>query len=191
MGQTQMMSMAWPRIISRRTTRVSPWVKIVEREVEFRPGAGIETYHAIDQQDYVAIVARTPDGMIPIVRQFRPASESFTWELPAGMADEGEEPAECCRRELLEETGLTARVVHALGSYSPCTARLSNRIHSFFVDTDSHDGNKAPDDGVEFKLVTPRELSALILAGEFALQLHIGALLLAGMGGHLDLAAFR
>jgi hypothetical protein len=32
-------------------------------------------------------------------------------------------------------------------------------------------------------------LSALILAGEFALQLHIGALLLAGMRGHLDLAA--
>jgi ADP-ribose pyrophosphatase len=185
------MSMAWPKIISRRTTRVSPWVKIVEREVEFKPGGGTETYHAIDQQDYVAIVARTPDGMIPIVRQFRPAFESFTWELPAGMADEGETPAECCRRELLEETGLTARAVHALGSYSPCTARLSNRIHSFFVDADLHDGTKALDDGIELKLVAPRELSALILAGEFALQLHIGALLLAGMRGHLDLAAFR
>ena len=49
--------MAWPRIVSRRITRVSPWVKIVERGVEFKPGAGVETYHAIDQQDYVAIVA--------------------------------------------------------------------------------------------------------------------------------------
>jgi len=166
-------------------------VRIVEREVEFKPGAGIEAYHAIDQQDYIAIVARTPDGMIPIVRQFRPALESFTWELPAGMADEGETPAQCCRRELLEETGLTARAVHALGSYSPCTARLSNRIHSFFVDADSGDGSNALDDGIELKLVTPRELSALILGGEFSLQLHIGALLLAGIRGHLDLATFR
>ena len=78
-----------------------------------------------------------------------------------------------------------------LGSYSPCTARLSNRIHSFFVDAGPYDGGKGPDDSVEHKLVTPGELSALILAGEFALQLHIGALLLAGMRGHLDLAALR
>ena len=33
--------------------------------------------------------------------------------------------------------------------------------------------------------------AALILAGEFVLQLHIGALLLAGMRGHLDLDALR
>jgi ADP-ribose pyrophosphatase len=185
------MSMAWPKIINRRATRLSPWVEIIEREVEFKPGASTETYHAIGQQDYIAVVARTPDGMIPIVRQFRPAFEDFTWELPAGIADEGETPAECCRRELLEETGLTARAVHMLGSYSPCTARLSNRIHSFFVDAGPYDGGKGPDDSVEHKLVTPGELSALILAGEFALQLHIGALLLAGMRGHLDLAALR
>ena len=183
--------MVWPKIVSRRATRVSPWVEIIERKVEFNPGASSEIYHAIGQQDYTAIVARTPDGMIPIVRQFRPAFEGFTWELPAGMADEGETPVECCRRELLEETGLTARTVHALGSYSPCTARLSNRIHSFFVDTDAHDENNAVDDGVELKLVTLHELGALILAGEFILQLHIGALLLAGMRGHLVLAALR
>src|SRR5262249_6925379 len=147
-----MMNMAWPKIVSRRATRVSPWVEIIEREIEFKPGASIETYHAIGQQDYIAVVARTADGKIPIVRQFRPAFEGFTGELPAGMADEGETPAECCRRELLEETGLTARAVHALGSYSPCTARLSNRIHSFFVDTDSRDRDNALADGLELKL---------------------------------------
>ena len=40
---------------------------------------------------------------------------------------------------------------------------------------------------MELKLVTPEELGALILAGEFVLQLHIGALLLAGMRGQFDL----
>jgi hypothetical protein len=39
--------------------------------------------------------------------------------------------------------------------------------------------------------VTPHELATLILSGEFVLQLHIGALLLAGMRGHLDLAGLR
>ena len=124
----------WPMIKTRRTINVSPWMQIIEREVEFAPGAKPELYHAVGQQDYTAIVARTPDGQIPIVRQYRPALERFTWELPAGLVDKGEAPEVCCRRELLEETGFTARSVHMLGSYAACTARLSNRIHSFFVE---------------------------------------------------------
>ncbi len=32
------MTNGWPRILSRRKSRLSPWVEIVEREVEFRPG---------------------------------------------------------------------------------------------------------------------------------------------------------
>src|SRR5512142_3033932 len=114
----------WPKIVSRRTIPVSPWMRLMERAVEFTPGAQPEIYHAIEQQDYIAIVARTADGLFPIVRQYRPALEKRTWELPAGMLENGEDPAECCRRELFEETGLKARAVHSLGAYAPCTARL-------------------------------------------------------------------
>jgi ADP-ribose pyrophosphatase len=181
----------WPKILSRRATRVSPWVEIVERTVEFTPGAKPDIYHAVSQTDYVAIVARTPDGTIPIVRQYRPALEAFTWELPAGMLDQDEQPADCCRRELLEETGFPALKVHALGSFAPCTARLSNQIHSFFVETGPRPKQPAIEAGIELKLVSMDELAKLILAKEFVLQMHVGALLLAGMHGYIDLAAFR
>jgi 8-oxo-dGTP pyrophosphatase MutT (NUDIX family) len=181
----------WPKIKSRRTSKVSPWMEIIEREVEFAPGTPGELYHAVGQQDYIAIVALTPEGKIPIVRQYRPALERFTWELPAGMVEPGEAAADCCRRELLEETGFPARAVHALGAYAPCTARLSNRLHSFFVETGARAERPATEAGIEFKLVTPAELAALILSAEFVLQLHIGALLLAGMAGYLDLGVFQ
>jgi hypothetical protein len=92
---------------------------------------------------------------------------------------------------LLEETGYPARAMHALGSYTPCTARLSNRIHSFFVQTGPRVENTTAEEGIEVKLVTPNELAALILSGEFTSQLHVGALLLAALRGHLDIAAFR
>ena len=177
----------WPKIKSRRTIEVSPWMKVIEREVEFTPGGASELYHAVGQQDYIAIVALTPDGRIPIVRQYRPALEQFTWELPAGLVDKGEAAAETCRRELLEETGFPAKAVHALGSYAPCTARLSNRVHSFFVETGAHAPGQAAEAGIELRLVTPAELAGLIRCGEFVLQLHIGAILLAGLRGHLDL----
>ena len=97
----------WPKITARRIINVSPWMQVIEREVEIAPGAEPELYYAVGQQDYTAIVARTPGGQIPIVRQYRPALERFTWELPAGLVDEGEAPEVCCRRELLEETGFT------------------------------------------------------------------------------------
>jgi ADP-ribose pyrophosphatase len=180
----------FPKIKSRRTIDISPWMKIIEREVEFAQGAKPELYHAVGQSDYIAIVALTPEGRIPIVRQYRPALERFTWELPAGMVEKGEDAAACCKRELLEETGYPAKAVHALGELAPCTARLSNRIHSFFVDTGLRSEKQVGETGIEVRLVTPEVLAAQILAGEFDLQLHIGAILLAGMRGHLDLGAF-
>jgi len=181
----------WPKIRARRTTCVSPWMTIIEREVEFAPGAERELYHAVGQQDYIAIVAALPDSRIPIIRQYRPALESFTWELPAGLVEPGEDAAECCRRELMEETGFAARAVHALGCYAPCTARLSNRVHSFFAEIGSIAEGKRSEPGIEVELVSPAQLAEQILAGEFVLQLHIGAVLLAGLRGYIDLGAFQ
>ena len=181
----------WPKIKSRRTIDISPWLHVIEREVEFTPGSPPELYHAVGQQDYIAIVALTPDGRIPIVRQYRPALEQFTWELPAGMVDKGETAADCCRRELMEETGFPVRSLHALGSYAPCTARLSNRVHSFFVATAARAEAPATEIGIELRLLTPAELGLLIQSGDFVLQLHIGAILLAGLAGHINLASFQ
>ena len=137
------------------------------------------------------IVAALPDSRLPIVRQYRPALESFTWEFPAGLIDPDEDAAACCRRELMEEIGLAARALHALGSYAPCTARLSNRVHSFYVEIDPSVGGKLTEPGIELTLVSPAQLAELIVAREFILQLHIGAVLLAGLRGYIDLGAFQ
>jgi ADP-ribose pyrophosphatase len=179
--------MTRPKVRARRTTRISPWVVIVAREVEFSRGSRPQIYHAVAQADYVAVVAVTPRGEIAIVRQYRPALEAFAWELPAGLVDRAEDPIECCRRELLEETGLTARAIHHLGEASPCTGRLSNRLHSFFVQTGLPSAKFRPEPGITTKLVRPAEIVRLIRRGAFPSQLHIGTLLLAELHGFLTL----
>jgi ADP-ribose pyrophosphatase len=178
----------WPKIRARQVTTISPWMNVIAREVEFAPGATPEIYHAVGQRDYLAILARTPDGRIPIVRQYRPALEAFTWELPAGLVEKDEDPASASARELLEETGYPARAVHSLGApASPCTGRLSNRIHSFFVETGERIADFTPEPGLEVALKTPAELVAMIKADQFAQQLHFGTLMLAELKGFLKL----
>lgn len=181
------MSAEWPKVRSREIQHVSPWVELIAREVEFSPGQA-EVYHAVKQQDYLAIVALTPSGHFPIVHQYRPALESFTWELPAGLAEPGEDIADGCRRELREETGYLTRAIYPLGVAAPCSGRLSNRIHSFFVETGERDINFVPEPGISVKLVTAGELAEMIKSGDFISQLHLGSLFLAELRSFITLS---
>jgi ADP-ribose pyrophosphatase len=171
------------RILSRAETVVSPWVRLVEKTVEFGHGEPPQTYHCFAQADYVVAIARTPSGRIPIIRQFRPAVNCETWEFPAGLLEVGETPESCCRRELQEEAGLTVTTAHSLGAFFPDTGRLENRIHVFVADSSEPDPAFVPEAWLSVAFVSPSELRDRILGGSFIHQLHLGALALAYLKG--------
>lgn len=158
-------------MLSRQTDIVSPWMRIVEREIAFGDGR-IELYHAIEQADYVGILTVTPDGLFPVVRQYRPALERMTCELPAGMVDRGETPESTCVRELQEETGLIARRVHPLGTRAADPARLGNLIHSFLVETEPRGDDLGSEPEIAVDYVDLAGLKALVLSGGLDLQYH-------------------
>jgi ADP-ribose pyrophosphatase len=171
------MTHEWPRIIGRATTKVSPWVDLIAREVEFAPSDEIQVYHSVKTPDYVQILAMTPDGKIPLVSQYRPALEAFTMELPAGLLDDGEEAAATATRELLEETGFPAATVRFLGVHATEPGRLSGRTHSFFIETAPRIPGFEPERGIDLRLVTPSELLNLVLDGKLSAQGQLGTLL--------------
>jgi ADP-ribose pyrophosphatase len=79
-----------------RASFVDPDGVAFERDVVRHPGA-------------VAAVAITDEGLVVLVRQYRPAIDRWTIEVPAGTCDvDGEPPAETARRELAEEAGYAA-----------------------------------------------------------------------------------
>jgi hypothetical protein len=82
----------WPRVLRSKRTRVSSWLEVIDREVQFSPEREVENYFAIGQPHYLVALAVTPEGRILLVRQYRPAIECFSLELPAGLHEEGEDP---------------------------------------------------------------------------------------------------
>jgi ADP-ribose pyrophosphatase len=186
-GNNLSSSSSWPRITSRTTTRISPWVTLMAREVEFSPGAESETYHSIGTFDYVIVLALTGDGRVPLVRQYRPAVEDFTLEFPGGIIDTAEGAAGTATRELLEETGFPSKTVHLLGVTKNDAGRLGNRVHSYFIETETQMPNFRPEDGLTIHLVTPSELVDMIVNGIFDAQANLGTLLLAVIRGYFKL----
>jgi 8-oxo-dGTP pyrophosphatase MutT (NUDIX family) len=172
------------RIISRTETYVSPWIRLVRKEVEFSPGQKPETYHAISQADYISILAVTRSGLIPLVHQFRPAVEAYTWELPAGLVEKGEDPEETCRRELKEETGLASESIVSLGVCYTDTGRYENPVHTFYVRASDPDPLFEPEPGMSVEFITPEQLRDYLRSGKFRHQLHMGVLASAAIAGY-------
>ncbi|WP_339028248.1 NUDIX hydrolase [Bradyrhizobium symbiodeficiens] len=108
---------------------------MIARDVQFPAASSVETYYAIAEPGYVVVLAVTPDAHLLLVRQYRPAIERFSLELPAGMVDADEDPLETARRELLEETGYSVMSIERIGEAATCSSRISNATHSFFVRT--------------------------------------------------------
>jgi len=76
---------------------------------------------------------RGDDPQILLIRQYRYAAEQMLYEIPAGRLDLGETPEHCARRELLEETGCTARDIEFLHTMYTTPGFTDERIHLFMA----------------------------------------------------------
>ncbi|MBI3760362.1 MAG: NUDIX hydrolase [Chloroflexi bacterium] len=71
----------------------------------------------IEHNAAVAIVPVDAAGDVYLVRQHRVGSNGPLVEIPAGMVEDGEDPAECAARELQEEIGYAAEQLELLGVF--------------------------------------------------------------------------
>lgn len=167
-----------PKILKRTETIISPWVRVVGKDIQFTPGTEAQTYHSLAQGDYVVVLARDRRGLIPVVRQFRPAIEVYTWEFPGGLVDPGESPESSGRREIMEEIGMQVDSIRYLGQTFPDPGRFENRFHGFYATLSEPVANFRPEPGLEVDYVTHERLLEMIRNNQFQHQLHLGVLLL-------------
>ena len=83
----------------------------------------------------VGIVALTGEKEILLVKQFRKPIEKAIYEIPAGKLNKNEDPVECGKRELEEETGFTAKELKYLGFMYPSPGFTDEITHIYFTDS--------------------------------------------------------
>ena len=96
----------------------------VRRDIARLPDGTEASREYVIHPGAVMIVAQLDDGKLVLERQFRYPVQAVMIEFPAGKLDAGEASLACAQRELLEETGYSARewaragVLHPVISYS-------------------------------------------------------------------------
>ena len=86
----------------------SPFMRLRKDEIELPNGTILPEYYVRETDGFVMVFALTPERQVVLVRQYRYGNDTVALELPAGSRDPDEDPLDCARRELAEETGYEA-----------------------------------------------------------------------------------
>ncbi|MEK6222581.1 MAG: NUDIX hydrolase [Chloroflexota bacterium] len=142
-----------------------------------RNGAGVRAV-VLEGNDWVNVVALTPEKKILMVRQFRFGVQAETIEIPAGMVEPGEPPLQAAVRELQEETGFTTEDWTSMGSAQPNPAFLANTLYLFLAQNvvQTHQPNLDTGEDMDFAAVTIQEVKEGIAEGQIRNALGLLAL---------------
>ena len=161
----------------------TPWFELLAKTV--RPEEA--PYYSLKVPDYAALIAVTEEQRVLVVRQYRPAVERYTLELPSGLVDPGESPAQAAARELVEETAYEAGEVELLGPTYPDTGRLTNRIWGCWATGVRPVSGCKPEGGIEVLTYSLEELWRATKDGSFDHSRLVAILLQAVLQGKLQL----
>lgn len=120
------------------------------------------------------------DPQVLLIKQYRYAAGGWLYEVPAGRLDAGEDPADCARRELQEETGCTAERIERLTTIFTTPGFCDERIHLFLAAglTRGEHAREA-DEFLEVEVVPLSRALAMVESGEIRDGKTICALLYA------------
>ncbi len=120
----------------------------------------------VEHCEGVCVVALGNEGEVYLVKQYRRPLDDFLLELPAGKKEAGEDSLVCAKRELKEETGLTAENYVYMGADYVSPGFCTEKIHIYLA-TGLQAGAAEPDgdEFVEVYTYTLEQLVAMVMDG--------------------------
>jgi ADP-ribose pyrophosphatase len=124
------------------------------------PDGKVKIREYIAHPGAVVIIPLLDNGELVLERQFRYPLHRDFYELPAGKIDSGEDPLVCAQRELLEETGYTAKSWRYLATLHPCIGYSNEKLIYYLAQELTFEGAKL-DDGEYLEIFTLPPAEAL------------------------------
>ncbi len=139
-----------------RDTVIEPGGVQAERDIIVHPGS-------------VVVLPIFKDGRVLLIRQYRHSVGEFLWELVAGRKEPEETPAAGARRELIEETGYTAKRLRKLMRVVP-TPGFVNEWMWIFAAEGLTQGAAQPeeDEKITPRIFTLKQVETMIERGTLA-----------------------
>ena len=150
-------------------------------KVEMRlPDEKIRSYDLVRHNGSVTIVPLDSQGNLLFVSQYRIGLEQELLELPAGVMEDSEEPAQSAEREVREETGMAAGNLELLGDYYLAPGYSSERTYAYLA-TGLYPNPLAQDEDefLQLRAIPVKEAYRLALDGAIQDSKSLAALLLA------------
>ncbi len=145
------------------------------------PNGFLATLETIEHRGAALIVPFLSSNKIIILKQYRPVINSYIYELPAGTIDRGESAFKCARREIVEETGYSAKKLSYLGKIVPVPGYSTECIRIYRADgLVKREHKSEADEVIRSYVVTRGQVRKLFESGKLIDAKTIAALAFCG-----------
>ena len=124
-------------VLESKVTHKGFLVTVTMDKIQMPDGSTAMRESVIRGKNAAAVLAVDNDGTLIFVRQYRHAFAEMLLEIPAGVLEDGEEPADGIARELEEETGRKPGKLEFLCEMYPTVGYCSEKIQLFIADRKS------------------------------------------------------
>ena len=168
----------WDKLNSKVVYK-NPWIKIHEDKV-INPGGKENIYGYLEKPPGTFIVALDKDNCVYLIEEFRYPLQKSILELPAGVVDTDDALGQA-KKELLEETGITAAKWEKLGKFYVAPGHETTYMNVFLATdlnlSELKTGNQEGDELIlQIIKVKLPELKKMILSGKIVCGLTIASL---------------
>jgi ADP-ribose pyrophosphatase len=118
----------------------------VRRDQVRYPDGRLLKLDVVEHGESVSIIPIDEQGQIWFVRQYRHPAGRLLLEIPAGVIDPGETPADSAMRELREEIGMTAGVLQPIGEFYLAPGYSTEYMYVYLAQDLRHDPLQADED---------------------------------------------